>query len=48
MPNNWMIRTGRGGTYIEDFESKGYVAIGWAMLGDLTQYPNVEAIRGNT
>lgn len=45
MPNNWMIRAGRGGTYIEDFETKGYAAIGWAMLGDLTQYPNAEAIR---
>jgi len=27
MNNTWMIRAGRGGIYIEDFE-KGYVAIG--------------------
>lgn len=45
MPNNWMIRAGRGGTYIEDFETKGYAAIGWARLGDLTQYANTDAIR---
>lgn len=45
MPNNWMIRAGRGGTYIEDFETKGYAAVGWARLGDLSQYPNAEAIR---
>lgn len=45
MPNNWMIRAGRGGTYIEDFESKGYAAIGWAHLGDLNQYADATAIR---
>lgn len=45
MSNNWMIRAGRGGTYIEDFETKGYAAVGWARLGDLNQYPNAEAIR---
>ncbi len=45
MPNNWMIRAGRGGTYIEDFETKGYAAIGWSKLGDLTQYNNSGAIK---
>ncbi len=37
MPNNWMVRAGRGGIYSEDF-AKGYVAIGWSQLGDLTHY----------
>lgn len=45
MPNNWMIRAGRGGTYIEDFETKGYAAIGWSRLGDLNQYSNAKTIR---
>lgn len=45
MPNNWMIRAGRGGTYIEDFETKGYAAFGAARLGDLNQYQGVEEIK---
>jgi restriction system protein len=45
MPNNWMIRAGRGGTYIEDFETKGYAAIGWGRLGDLSQYSDADDIR---
>ena len=44
MPNNWMVRAGRGGMYIEDFE-KGYIAIGWSALGDLTQYPSNDSLR---
>ncbi|MDO3383690.1 restriction endonuclease [Gilvimarinus algae] len=45
MGNNWMIRAGRGGTYIEDFETKGYAAIGWSKLGDLTQYKTNDALK---
>src|SRR5690554_5771526 len=45
MANNWMIRAGRGGTYIEDFEAKGYAAIGWSKLGDLTQYKTGDALK---
>ncbi|MDO3387960.1 restriction endonuclease [Gilvimarinus sp. SDUM040013] len=45
MPNNWMIRAGRGGTYIEDFETKSYAAFGAARLGDLNQYQGVEEIK---
>ena len=45
MPNSWMIRAGRGGTYIEDFETKGYAAIGWSRLGDLNQYKSTDALR---
>lgn len=44
MANGWMIRAGRGGGFIEDFEA-GYIAVGWNDLGDLTQYPGVEDIR---
>lgn len=44
MSNNWMIRAGRGGVYIEDFE-KGYAAIGWSQLGDLTQYSTSDSLR---
>jgi len=39
-----MVRAGRGGIYIEDFE-KGYAAVGWSQLGDLTQYPSNDALR---
>ncbi|MEH6502703.1 MAG: restriction endonuclease [Cycloclasticus sp.] len=44
MANNWMVRAGRGGIYSEDFE-KGYVAIGWSELGDLTQYKSDASLR---
>lgn len=44
MSNSWMIRAGRGGVYIEDFE-KGYAAIGWSQLGDLTQYSTSDSLR---
>lgn len=44
MKNAWMIRAGRGGIYIEDFE-KGYTAIGWSQLGDLTQYSKSDSLR---
>jgi len=44
MANNWMIRAGRGGIYSEDFE-KGYVAIGWSTLGELTQYSTQDELR---
>ena len=44
MKNNWMVRAGRGGIYIEDFE-KGYVAIGWSNLGDLSQYTDSDQLR---
>lgn len=44
MNNTWMIRAGRGGIYIEDFE-KGYAAIGWSQLGDLAQYPSNDSLR---
>lgn len=44
MPNGWMIRAGRGGKLIEDFEA-GYISIGWNELGDLTKFQTVDDIR---
>ncbi|WKD48913.1 restriction endonuclease [Microbulbifer spongiae] len=42
--NAWMIRAGRGGIYSEDFE-KGFAAVGWSQLGDLSQYSSTERLR---
>ncbi len=39
-----MIRAGRGGKLIEDFES-GYIAIGWNELGDLTNLRSIDDLR---
>lgn len=44
MANGWMIRAGRGGKLIEDFEA-GYIAIGWTDMGDLTKLPTTEDLR---
>jgi restriction system protein len=44
MVNCWMVRAGRGGIYSEEF-AKGYVAIGWSLLGDLTQYKSDDSLR---
>src|SRR5947208_14706246 len=35
MKNAWMIRAGQGGYLINQF-AKGYVAVGWSQLGDLS------------
>jgi restriction system protein len=36
MPDTmWMVRAGRKGFLIQDFEEKGYVGVGWHKLGDL-------------
>ncbi|WP_444896122.1 restriction endonuclease [Microbulbifer sp. SSSA005] len=44
MPKSWMIRVGRGGIYSEDFE-KGFAAVGWSQLEDLSQYSSTESLR---
>lgn len=44
MPNAWMIRAGEGGYLAEKF-AKGFVAIGWHELGDLTKTKTAEEIR---
>jgi restriction system protein len=40
----WMVRAGRGGILIEDFESKNIVAIGWSFLGDMSKIEKREAV----
>ena len=40
----WMVRAGEGGYLIEEFE-KGYVAIGWRKLGDMTGVKSQDDIR---
>jgi restriction system protein len=44
MPKAWMIRAGEGGYLAEKF-AKGYVAIGWHDLGDLTKVQTADEIR---
>lgn len=43
MENVWMVRAGEGGYLAEDF-AKGFVAIGWSKLGDMTKYSDQEVI----
>ena len=40
----WMVRAGEGAYLIEEFE-KGYVAIGWNEIGDLSQLKEQEQIK---
>jgi restriction system protein len=37
----WMIRAGEGGRLFEDFE-KGYIAVGWGALGDISKITTIE------
>lgn len=45
MKKGWMVRAGRSGRLFEMFSEGSLVAIGWADLGDLTQYTSSEALR---
>jgi restriction system protein len=44
MENVWMVRAGEGGYLIKEF-AKGFVAIGWKALGDMTAVTDLEGIR---
>ena len=44
MPNIWMVRAGEGGRLIEEF-AKGYVAVGWYELGDMSSYSSQKEMR---
>lgn len=44
MPNAWIIRAGEG-AYLADKFAKGFVAIGWGDLGDLTKVQTMDEIR---
>lgn len=35
--NTWMVRAGENSVFVEEFQSKSCVAIGWAELADLSQ-----------
>lgn len=41
----WLIGAGEGGTLWPDFRDRGEITIGWEELGDLSQYPSLEAVR---
>ena len=32
----WLVRAGQGGYLIEEFVARGFIAIGWHELGDLS------------
>lgn len=40
----WMVRAAEGGRLADDFRDKGVVAIGWRDIGNLSQYPDKQAI----
>ncbi len=44
MENVWMVRAGEGGYLINDF-AKGFVAVGYRELGDMSGIKNLEPIR---
>jgi len=44
--NFWVIRLGDGGEYAETCKSKGYAAVGWNELGDLTWLKNASETEG--
>jgi restriction system protein len=44
MAHAWMIRAGRGGYVADDF-ARGYVAIGWDRVGDLTRATTPAEVR---
>ncbi len=40
----WMVRAGEGSRLFDEFE-KGYVAIGWNEMGDMSSTSDLESIR---
>jgi len=44
MSNAWMVRAGEGGEVIDAF-SRGFVAIGWQNVGDLSGAKTPDAVR---
>lgn len=44
MATPWMVRAGEQGYLIDDFE-RGYIAIGWSDLGDLSNVASIEAVK---
>lgn len=44
MENVWMVRAGEGGYLVEDY-ARGFIALGYKSLGDMTQLEDQAAIR---
>lgn len=44
MSTVWMVRAGEGSRLFDDF-SKGYVAVGYNEMGDMSSVPDIESIR---
>jgi restriction system protein len=40
----WMVRAARGGVLLDEFKEQNVVAIGWSLVGKLTDYRNRKAI----
>lgn len=45
MASAWMIRAGKGGQYVDNFQESSRVAIGWNDLGDLSKYNSDAALK---
>lgn len=45
MASAWMIRAGKGGRYVDNFQESSRVAIGWNDLGDLSKYNSDTALK---
>jgi len=41
----WVVKGGRGGIREERFRSRAVIGIGWGEVGDLSQYPDRDALR---
>ena len=41
----WVVKGGRGGIREERFRSRSVIGIGWSEVGDLSQYPDRDALR---
>lgn len=44
MRNIWVVRAGRGGTYADDFEQAGRVAIGFHLMEDVSRFGSRDAL----
>ena len=41
----WVVKGGRGGIREERFRARSVIGIGWGEVGDLSQYPDRDALR---
>ncbi len=41
----WVVKGGRGGIREERFLARSVIGIGWGELGDLSRYPDRDAMR---